>query len=280
MFAPRSSFLIAAIAVLALIAAAEVDADKSARNARQLKGGKSTKSPKSPKRSKSPKSGSETTPPVECVTKGKCAAPAVKRAVGRSDGDDRRLGDDGCDDAKCCEDRRLAHEIVASIGGDPKGAFYQKDSIITKDATERLLKMSEEKYSLDDFDPMAPHHQQEWRADSNLIPESLALYELSGEELVDAIGKDNSKAILAFIHESFGGAASVSKISLQHANMEEKQMHFSPHMDKMDTALVFLGGSDANIVYLNADGESEVITYPGKAVAHGGSTVHSEYSLL
>ena len=275
MFAPRSSFLIAAIAVLALIAA-EVDADKSARSVRQLKGGKSTKSPKSPKRSKSPKSGSETTP--ICNAKQKCR---VKRAVGRSDGDDRRLGDDGGDDAKCgCEDRRLAHEVVASIGGDPKGAFYQKDSIITKDATERLLKMSEEKYSLDDFDPMAPHHQQEWRADSNLIPESLALYELSGEELVDAIGKDNSKAILAFIHESFGGAASVSKISLQHANMEEKQMHFSPHMDKMDTALVFLGGSDANIVYLNADGESEVITYPGKAVAHGGSTVHSEYSLL
>ena len=56
MFAPRSSFLIAAIAVLALIAAAEVDADKSARNARQLKGGKGPKSPKSGK-------GSAPTPP-------------------------------------------------------------------------------------------------------------------------------------------------------------------------------------------------------------------------
>lgn len=133
--------------------------------------------------------------------------------------------------------------------------------------------MSEEKYSRDELDPKAPHHQQEWRAGSNLIPERLALFELSGEELVDAIGKDNSKAILAFIHASFGGAASVSKISVQHANMEE-EMHFSPHMDKIDTAVVFLGGSNANIVYLNADGESEVITYPGKAVAHGGSTVH------
>ena len=67
MFAPRSSFLIAAIAVLALIAAAEVDADKSARNARQLKGGKGPKSSKSLKSSKgskgpkSPKSGKDST---------------------------------------------------------------------------------------------------------------------------------------------------------------------------------------------------------------------------
>ena len=138
--------------------------------------------------------------------------------------------------------------------------------------------MSEEKYSLDDFDPKASHPQQEWRAGSNLAPESLALYELSGKELVDAIGKDNSKAILAFIHESFGGAASVSKISLQHANMEE-EMHFSPHMDGVDTAVVFLGGSNANVIYFNAAGEYEAIAYPGKAVAHGGSTVHGKYSL-
>ena len=53
-----------------------------------------------------------------------------------------------------------------------------------------------------------------------------------------------------------------------------------PHMDGVDTAVVFLGGSNANVIYFNADGESEAIAYPGKAVAHGGSTVHSEYSLL
>jgi len=225
MFAPRSSFLIAAIAVLALIAA-EVDACRD----RQLKGGKSTKSPKSPKSPKCPK------------------------------------------EAKC-DNRRLAHEVVASIGGDPKGAFYQKDSIITKDATERLLKMSEEKYSLDDFDPNAPHHQQVFRAYSNLTPERLATYELSGKELVDAIGKDNAKAILDFVHESFGDATSVSQISLQHANMEE-QRYIAPHMDAVDNAIVILGGSNASVVYLNADGESEVTTYPGKAVAHDASTVH------
>ena len=91
------------------------------------------------------------------------------------------------------------------------------------------------------------------------------------------IGKDNSKAILDFVHESFGATASVSKISLQHANMEQ-QMFIAPHMDGKDTALVFLGGSDANVVYLNEkEGNTEAQTYPGKALAHGAYTVHSEY---
>mmetsp|Transcript_11396 Transcript_11396/g.26836 ORF Transcript_11396/g.26836 Transcript_11396/m.26836 type:complete len:273 (-) Transcript_11396:256-1074(-) len=243
MFAPRFSILIAVVAVLALISAAEVDADKSARNARQLKSVKGLKSPKSPKSPKSMKCGKSDE---------KCRIRA------------RRLEDD---------DRRPAHEVVESIGGDPKGAFYEKDSIITKDAIERLLEMSEEKYSLDDFDPNAPHHQQVFRAYSNLTPERLATYELSGKELVDAIGKDNAKAILDFVHESFGDATSVSQISLQHANMEE-QRYIAPHMDAVDNAIVILGGSNASVVYLNADGESEVTTYPGKAVAHDASTVH------
>lgn len=201
---------------------------------------------KSPKGPKSPKSV-------------KCSKSDFKCGIER-----RRLEDD---------DRRPAHEVVESIGGDPKGAFYEKDSIITKDAIERLLEMSEEKYSLDDFDPNAPHHQQVFRAYSNLTPEHLAHYELSGKELVDVIGKDNAKAILDFVRESFGDATSVSQIGLQHANMEE-QRFIAPHMDAVDNTIVFLGGSNASVVYLNADGESEVTTYPGKAVAHDASTVH------
>ena len=246
MVAVRSSFLIAVVSVLALIAA-QADAcrrmQEEEASSRRL-GPKSQKSPKAPKSTKCSKSD------IKCGIRA------------------RRLEDD---------DRRLAHEVVESIGGDPKGAFYEKDSIITKDAIERLLKMSEHKYSLDDFDPKAPHHQQVFRADSNLTPERLAHYELSGKELVDAIGKDNAKAILDFVRESFGDATSVSQISLQHANIEE-QRYIAPHMDAVDNTIVFLGGSNANVVYLNADGESEVTTYPGKAVAHDAFTVHSEYS--
>ena len=173
-----------------------------------------------------------------------------------------------------------ARNIINAIFGDLNGSFFdffEKDNIIPKDAVDTLRKMSERKYSVDEFDPKAPHHQQEFRIGSNLTPERLAFYELSGEKLIDAIGKDSSKAILDFVHESFGATASVSKISLQHANMEQ-QMFISPHMDGKDTALVFLGGSDANVVYLNEkEGSAEAQTYPGKALAHGAYTVHSEY---
>ena len=177
--------------------------------------------------------------------------------------------------------RRLAIEearnIINALGGDLNGSFFETDNIISKDAVDTLRKMSETKYSVDDFDPKAPHHQQEFRIGSNLTPERLAFYELSGENLIGAIGKDNSKAILDFVHESFGATASVSKISLQHANMEQ-QMFIAPHKDGKDTALVFLGGSDANVVYLNdKEGNIEAQTYPGKALAHGAHTVHSEY---
>mmetsp|Transcript_11395 Transcript_11395/g.26833 ORF Transcript_11395/g.26833 Transcript_11395/m.26833 type:complete len:268 (-) Transcript_11395:256-1059(-) len=234
---------IATSLLLLLGSSAKVDA---CRRMQEEVSSRRLKSPKGPKSPKSPKS-------MKC---GKSDEKCRIRA--------RRLEDD---------DRRPAHEVVESIGGDPKGAFYEKDSIITKDAIERLLEMSEEKYSLDDFDPNAPHHQQVFRAYSNLTPERLATYELSGKELVDAIGKDNAKAILDFVHESFGDATSVSQISLQHANMEE-QRYIAPHMDAVDNAIVILGGSNASVVYLNADGESEVTTYPGKAVAHDASTVH------
>ena len=170
-----------------------------------------------------------------------------------------------------------ARNIINAVGGDLNGSFFETDNIISKDAVDTLRKMSETKYSVDDFDPKAPHHQQEFRIGSNLTPERLALYELSGENLIGAIGKDNSKAILDFVHESFGATASVAKISLQHANMEQ-QMFIAPHMDGKDTALVFLGGSDANVVYLNEkEGNTEAQTYPGKALAHGAYTVHSEY---
>ena len=177
--------------------------------------------------------------------------------------------------------RRLAiveaSNIINAMGGDLNGAFFEKDNIISKDAVDALRQMSEHKYSVDDFDPNAPHHQQEFRTGSNLTPERLAFYELSGENLIDAIGKDNSKAILDFVHESFGADTSVSKISLQHANMDQ-QMFIAPHMDGKDTALVFLGGSDASVVYLNdKEGNTEAQTYPGKALAHGANTVHSEY---
>lgn len=109
---------------------------------------------------------------------------------------------------------------------------------------------------------------------------------LTGEKLVDIIGKEEAKLLLDFFHESLGREAIVTNIKIQRPNYENHGvMTFTPHVDNVDSMFINLrdNGSDkelsgGGIYHYSENGllTSEKVTQ-GHVVVQGGDVLHKTY---
>jgi len=99
---------------------------------------------------------------------------------------------------------------------------------------------------------------------------------LDGSELISLIGKDNTRGLLDYFHESLGHEVPVTGIVLQVAKNGDVGQSFTHHRDETATLLVFLNDMDAGgeLDYLTNEGHLEIAAKKGRAVAHGPNTIH------
>ena len=292
MFAPRSSFLIAAVAVLALIAA-EVDADKSARNARQLKGGKGSKSPKSPKTPKSMKTSK---------------APkygAVWRRTVMPDMGDRRLTLQYMADR--FKEEGSVRSFVESLGYevDLNASMGEKENILAKEDCEGLMSLID----LDlDEDSSSALDIQKFINESDLasvigkvsgsyhrlcLP-SIQLFKISDLTLPIFLfyckyfnQQDKFSALLDLHKEVVGATIPLQSIFIRHmrgnansdAFIEYHTDEYSYEDGTYSTIIVALNDDSSvkeggELYYLREDGPVLASRVQGKAFAHSYNVVH------
>ena len=100
--------------------------------------------------------------------------------------------------------------------------------------------------------------------------------QLDGPQLIDLIGKESTKNLLDYFHESMGHNVPVTKIVLQLAKNGDEGQSFTHHKDGTATLLVFLNDNDGgDLDYLTTEGHIEFPVKKGRAVAHGPDTIHA-----
>lgn len=159
-------------------------------------------------------------------------------------------------------------EKVASLGGNPDGVYVQKNDMLTEDSCQKLI----------DFIDQEPEERI-------FAGEHVGLNRpLTGEELIDIVGKNEAKHLLEFFHESIGAKVPVTKIKIQ--NTDNKVLGvYTGHVDKVDTMITFLNKNYDNDV-LNGGGlyhhtrtglmKAEKVT-PGLTIVHGNDVIHDTF---
>ena len=94
--------------------------------------------------------------------------------------------------------------------------------------------------------------------------------------MISLIGKDITRGLLDYFHESLGHEVPVTGIVLQVAKNGDVGQSFTHHKDETATLLVFLNDIDAGgeLDYLTNEGRLEIPAKKGRAVAHGPNTIH------
>merc|ERR1711971_706046 len=101
-------------------------------------------------------------------------------------------------------------------------------------------------------------------------------YILTGEDFVQVFGKEHSKKLLDFFHDSLGYKAPVTEITIHRTTVGDELSYFTSHTDYNhgDSMLVFLKPSEGVIHYT---GEGLMVTEratPGMAIVHGKDVLH------
>ena len=105
---------------------------------------------------------------------------------------------------------------------------------------------------------------------------------MPGQEFVDLVGADNTRALLGYFEEALGKDAPVTSIQLQRFDNPDEIHHGGFHVDHKNAMVVFLGGENlqgGGITYVDQDGRHDIDqVVPGSAVVHGARVLHGALS--
>lgn len=171
-------------------------------------------------------------------------------------------------------------EIMTEIdfhNSNPNGLFNKKESIISEEACEKAVNYLD--LDKHDADESAREPKDRSLGDKrNLL--------VTGEELVEILGKEDTKSLLNFFHDSLGRKAPVTKITLQRtAHLNEGVYRFGSHVDGVETMIVYLS-ENGNKKKMNGGGifhysgrgllKTEMVK-PGLTIVHGKDVLHETY---
>jgi hypothetical protein len=108
---------------------------------------------------------------------------------------------------------------------------------------------------------------------------------ITGEELIEIVGKENAKKLLEFFHETLGYEAPVTLIKFQRVDNGDDFSYFKPHKDGAETLITFLkpNGDDSDLVgggLSHVSGNESFLTdkvTAGLTIVHGKDVVHASH---
>ena len=167
------------------------------------------------------------------------------------------------------------HEIIEENGADPNGKFTRRDGLISKDTCDVVKSYMDDIHENDEtLDPYEIHM-------SNLPRHAHYNILITASKFVELVGLDAVKNILAFYHEALGYDAPVTKIKLQMSWNMNRQEHFTYHIDRKSSMIIFLGPNEdampfegGGLAYLNQDGLQIEPMVPGSGIVHGPIVLH------
>lgn len=164
-------------------------------------------------------------------------------------------------------------ELADSLRGDLAGAVASKDDILPASAADTLRAHVEGLYDAEGYPPVAS------LPGNGNYDKQVYTHDLDGSELIDMIGKDNTKNLLDFFYETMGAKVPVTNIKLQLGKHMDEGQYFDYHIDESATLVVFLNDNDHTFHggdnrYVTNEGNIVVPVKKGRAVAHGPNTVH------
>lgn len=108
---------------------------------------------------------------------------------------------------------------------------------------------------------------------------------ITGEELIEIVGKENAKKLLEFFHDTLGYEAPVTLIKFQRVDNGDDFSYFKPHKDGAETLITFLkpNGDDSDLVLgglSHVSGNDSFLTdkvTTGLTIVHGKDVVHASH---
>jgi len=163
-------------------------------------------------------------------------------------------------------------EVAEREQGDLAGVISSKDGMLPDSVADSLRAHLEGLYDAEDFPPVNSLP----KTGRNMARNDVYTVKINGPELISLIGKDNTRGLLDYFHQSLGHEVPVTGIELQVVKNGDVGQSFNHHKDKTATLLVFLNDMDAGgeVDYLTTEGHLKIPAKKGRAVAHGPNTIH------
>ena len=180
------------------------------------------------------------------------------------------------------DDLDRIRSIIEEKQADPNGTYIRRDGLLTKLQCDTVKKFMDETHETDmSIDPYEVHRANLPRfAHYNIL--------ITPSKLVELIGLESTKTLVDFYHEALGYKAPVTKIKLQLSWNMNRQEHFTYHIDRKSSMIVFLGPNEdepqmadengvaigGGLAYLNETGLNIEPMVPGSGIVHGPIVLH------